>query len=174
MSSTSHFNLGSPINTALFIFILYSVQKIILPTVPDTKSNKKEPTATEFKSGYTWSPKTHPPTVLFKTYTPKTLQPFNGVDNPRILLAINGTVFDVSAGRNFYGPNGMYGNFAGRDASRGMAKQSFDKDMLTPVDQPLDKLTNLAPDEIENMRGWIDHFSNKYLVCGRLVENDAV
>jgi membrane-associated progesterone receptor component len=23
-------------------------------------------------------------------------------------------------------PDGMYGNFAGRDASRGMAKQSFD------------------------------------------------
>ena len=43
----------------------------------------------------------------------------------KILLAINGQVFDVSSGRNFYGPNGPYGNFAGRDASRGMAKQSF-------------------------------------------------
>ena len=60
----------------------------------------------------------------------------------------------------------MYGNFAGRDASRGMAKQSFDLgmafiflylkdflkilsilDMLTPVDQPLDKLDDLRPDE---------------------------
>ena len=32
----------------------------------------------------------------------------------------------MTAGRSFYGPDGMYGNFAGRDASRGMAKQSFD------------------------------------------------
>ena len=22
--------------------------------------------------------------------------------------------------------------------------------------------------------GWIDHFSNKYIICGKLVENDAV
>lgn len=22
--------------------------------------------------------------------------------------------------------------------------------------------------------GWIDHFTNKYIVCGQLVENDAV
>ncbi|KAJ2925985.1 hypothetical protein H1R20_g11092, partial [Candolleomyces eurysporus] len=109
--------------------------------------------------------------VLFKTYTPKTLEPFNGKDGGRILLAINGIVFEVTAGRNFYGPNGMYGNFAGRDASRGMAKQSFDLEMLTPVDQPLDKLEDLQPDEIENMKGWIDHFSNKYIICGKLVEN---
>ena len=64
---------------------------------------------------------------------------------------------------------GMYANFAGRDASRGMAKQSFDlgmcmssepmlcihsvltktaPDMLTPVDQPLDKLDDLTPEEM--------------------------
>lgn len=62
----------------------------------------------------------------------------------------------------------MYGNFAGRDASRGMAKQSFDLgmrsnvqqrksryvnisfllEMLTPVDQPMDKLEDLKPDEM--------------------------
>jgi cytochrome b involved in lipid metabolism len=43
--------------------------------------------------------------VLFKTYTPKTLVPFDGNDGGRILLAINGIVFDVTAGRNFYGPS---------------------------------------------------------------------
>jgi membrane-associated progesterone receptor component len=51
-------------------------------------------------------PKSHPPTVLFKVYTPKTLEPFNGKDKDgRILLAIDGIVFDVTAGRNFYGPS---------------------------------------------------------------------
>lgn len=45
-------------------------------------------------------------------------------------------------------PDGPYGNFAGRDASRGMAKQSFDEDMLTPLDQPLDKLDGLTDDEM--------------------------
>jgi membrane-associated progesterone receptor component len=70
--------------------------------------------------------------------------------------------------------------------------------MLTPVDQPLDKLEDLTPEEMlvpldfstlridanavmrpfspssENMKGWIEHFSNKYIVCGRLVENGAI
>ena len=139
------FELGTPINTALFLYILYAVQRIIFPS-------KSKPTTipNEFKAGYSWMPKSHPPTVMYRTYTPKTLQPFNGLDGGRILLAINGIVFDVTAGKNFYGPSayyhlcfastpspsfidspidGMYGNFAGRDASRGMAKQSFDLGM---------------------------------------------
>ncbi|KAG5634319.1 hypothetical protein H0H81_002424 [Sphagnurus paluster] len=160
------FNLGTPVNTALFMYILYSVQRIIFPSVSRPKSIPNE-----FKAGYSWMPKAHPPTVLFKTFTPKMLEPFNGKDGGRILLAINGIVFDVTAGRNFYGPNGMYGNFAGRDASRGMAKQSFDLEMLTPLDQPLDKLEDLRPDEVDNMKGWIEHFSNKYIVCGKLVND---
>jgi len=68
--------------------------------------------------------------------------------------------------------------------------------MLTPIDQPLDKLEDLTPEEMlvssppflhrdcsrwcdsvplssDNMKGWIEHFSNKYIICGRLVENDA-
>ena len=93
-------DLGTPINTALFVYILFSVHRIIFPytTKPKTIPN-------EFKAGYSWMPKAHPPTVLFKTYTPKTLEPFNGKDGGRILLAINGIVFDVTAGRNFYGPS---------------------------------------------------------------------
>ncbi|KAF8345080.1 cytochrome b5-like heme/steroid binding domain-containing protein [Amanita rubescens] len=169
LTTTSGANLSNPINTALLLYILYSVQRIIFPPV----SRPSNPVPSEFKAGYTWLPKSHPPTVLFKDYTPKTLAPFDGKDGGRILLAINGTVFDVTAGRSFYGPEGMYGNFAGRDASRGMAKQSFDLDMLTPLDQPIDKLTDLVPSEIENMKAWYEHFSNKYIVCGKLVENDA-
>ncbi|KAF9221120.1 cytochrome b5 [Gyrodon lividus] len=162
-------DFGTPVNTALLIYILYSVQRIIFPPVSTPKSIPNE-----FKHGYSWMPKAHPPCVLFQTYTPKTLAPFNGKDGGRILLAIKGIVFDVTAGRNFYGPDGMYGNFAGRDASRGMAKQSFDEEMLTSIDGPLDNLANLRPDEIENMKGWIEHFSNKYVICGELVENDDV
>ncbi|TRM66696.1 cytochrome b5-like heme/steroid binding domain-containing protein [Schizophyllum amplum] len=162
-----HVDLGTPVNTALFLYILYSVQRIVFPS-----TSKPKTVPTEFKGGYSWKPKSHPPTVVFKTYTPKMLEPFNGEDGGRILLAINGTVFDVTAGRSFYGPNGMYGNFAGRDASRGMAKQSFDIEMITPSDQPLDKLDDLSSDEIENMKGWYEHFANKYIICGKLV-NEA-
>jgi membrane-associated progesterone receptor component len=96
-------NLGTPINTALFLYILYSVQRIIFPS-----KSKPATIPNEFKAGYSWLPKAHQPSVLFKIYTPTTLQPFNGRDNERILLAINGTVFDVTAGRNFYGPGAFH------------------------------------------------------------------
>lgn len=111
---------------------------------------------------------------MFKHYTPKTLEKFDGKDGGKILLAIDRHVFDVSNGRNFYGPDGMYGNFAGRDASRGMAKQSFDVEMLTPIDQPIDKLEDLNPGEIDNMNSWVGHFKYKYITVGKLVENDDI
>jgi len=134
------FSLSHPVNTALLLYILYLLQRILVPstTIPRTPPS-------EFKAGYSWKPRTHAPTLLYTTYTPRTLEKFSGRDGGRILLAIAGTVFDVTAGRGFYGPgersyllalgivnvaddfrDGMYGNFAGRDASRGMAKQSFD------------------------------------------------
>ncbi|KAK0567513.1 Dihydrodipicolinate synthase [Tilletia horrida] len=121
---------------------------------------------------YSHLPRAHPETVVWTRFTPRTLAVHDGSggSKSKILLAINGRVFDVSKGRNFYGPDGPYGNFAGRDASRGMAKQSFDLEMLTPLDQPLDKLDDLTPAELNNMREWIGHFSAKYAQVGVLVE----
>ena len=133
-------DIGAPVNTVLILVIAYYSQKILFPST--AQPNAKE-IPDDFRKGYSWMPKTHPPTLLFKSYTPKTLAPFDGKDGGRILLAIKGKVFDVTAGRSFYGPgkccsglrgrsltmglDGPYGNFAGRDASRGMAKQSFDE-----------------------------------------------
>lgn len=114
-----------------------------------------------------------PPAVVFRTYTPRTLLPFNGEDDKPIFFAVRGKVFDVSRGRNFYGPGGPYSNFAGRDASRGLAKGSFDEDMLTlDLDGPLDKLEGLGRDEIEALQGWEERFNEKYDVVGKLVSVD--
>jgi len=49
-------------------------------------------------------PRSHAPALLFTTYTPRSLAKFSGNFGGRILLAISGTVFDVTAGRGFYGP----------------------------------------------------------------------
>ncbi len=85
-------------------------------------------------------------------------------------MAVRGRIFDVSSGRNFYGPGGPYQNFAGRDASRGLAFHSFDEDMLTKdLDGPLDPLSDLGRDEWDALRGWEERFESKYLVVGRLV-----
>ncbi|KAI9598255.1 hypothetical protein BDF19DRAFT_431831 [Syncephalis fuscata] len=72
---------------------------------------------------------------------------------PRVFETLT-PVYDVTPGRNFYGPEGPYGNFAGHDASRGLAKGSFDLEMITPLDQPIDSLENLTTDEWEALNDW--------------------
>ena len=94
------FDLGTPVNSALLLYILYAIQRILIPANNITRN-----IPSEFKNGYTWMPKSHAPTLLYQTYTPKTLSPFNGQEGKRILLAIKGVVYDVTAGRNFYGPS---------------------------------------------------------------------
>lgn len=97
---------------------------VSMPSVKDAR-------LTASNAQYSTLPEKHAESIEFVRYTPRTLALYDGSkaqDNEndnKILLAINGKVFDVSSGRNFYGPDGPYGNFAGRDASRGMAKQSF-------------------------------------------------
>lgn len=53
-----------------------------------------------------------------------------GLDKP-IYVALNGTIFDVSQGRSFYGPGGHYGHFAGRDATRAWVSECFQPEYLT-------------------------------------------
>jgi membrane-associated progesterone receptor component len=148
----------NPLNIALFIAVLYVAVPLLTPAAPE--SDRWTPSmeiARSFASApsdrYTYLPALHPDTVEWTKYTPRTLALYDGTamshsDQDRILLAINGKVFDVSKGKNFYGPGGPYGNFAGRDASRGMAKQSFDAEMLTPLDKPIDTLEDLTPSEM--------------------------
>ncbi|KAG6852665.1 hypothetical protein C0991_010102, partial [Blastosporella zonata] len=75
-------------------------------------------------------PRAHPPTVLFKTFTPKTLEPFHGKEGGRILLAINGIVFDLTAGRNFYGPVNYLESL---DVGAAAFCAEIEKDVVGPV-----------------------------------------
>ena len=59
------------------------------------------------------------------------LFPFDGRDpNGPIYLALNGTIYDVTAGRQIYGPGGPYHRFAGRDASRAYVTGCFKEDAV--------------------------------------------
>lgn len=49
-------------------------------------------------------PAKHPEVLVFKNYTPVDLLPFDGKNGSRILMGVNGSVYDVTLGRNFYGP----------------------------------------------------------------------
>lgn len=64
--------------------------------------------------------------------TPSQLSLYNGTDpSLPIYLAVNGSVFDVSANRPTYGPGGSYHFFSGRDATRAFVTGCFQED-LTP------------------------------------------
>jgi membrane-associated progesterone receptor component len=113
-------------------------------------------------------------TGVFTTFTPRTLLPYNGhADGVPIYFAVNGRVFDVSAGKNFYGPGGPYANFAGRDASRGLATHSFSQDVITEdLDGPLDKLDDLSAEEKDALKSWEERFESKYQIVGKLISAD--
>ena len=57
------------------------------------------------------------------------LAAYDGSDPAKpIYLALNGTIYDVSAGRRVYGPGGSYNVFAGKDAARGFITGCFAED----------------------------------------------
>ena len=113
-------------------------------------------------------------TIVEGKFTPISLTKYNGKDSPKIFIAVKNMVFDVTQGGAFYGPGGPYENFAGRDASRGLAKNSFDPDVLTDINEPIDTLTDLTAVEKESLDGWEEHFENRYKVVGTLHENGTV
>lgn len=82
-------------------------------------------------------------------------------DGP-ILMAADGLVFNVWKGRNFYGPGGEYHLFAGRDATRFLAKTSVEEETPEQEAKPLNMAERAA------LAGWMFTIKNKYEVVGKL------
>ncbi|XP_063723080.1 membrane-associated progesterone receptor component 1-like [Symsagittifera roscoffensis] len=94
------------------------------------------------------------------------LTPFNGIDNERILIGVNFKVFDVTnRGRDFYGPDGPYHCFAGKDASRGLATMSLE----SSTKEDFDDLKDLSSSELDQLNEWEMQFKGKYEYVGRLL-----
>ncbi|RVW27066.1 Membrane steroid-binding protein 2 [Vitis vinifera] len=68
----------------------------------------------------------------------------------------------VECGRIFYGPGGPYALFAGKDASRALAKMSFEEQDLTG------DLSDLGPFELEALQDWEYKFMSKYTKVGTI------
>ncbi|GFY81923.1 membrane-associated progesterone binding protein 3 [Actinidia rufa] len=60
----------------------------------------------------------------------------------------------------FYGPGGPYALFAGKDASRALAKMSFEDTDLTG------DISGLGPFELEALQDWEYKFMSKYVKVG--------
>eukprot|EP01125_Pyxidicula_operculata_P001874 TRINITY_DN11762_c0_g1_i1.p1 TRINITY_DN11762_c0_g1~~TRINITY_DN11762_c0_g1_i1.p1 ORF type:complete len:127 (+),score=20.09 TRINITY_DN11762_c0_g1_i1:147-527(+) len=112
--------------------------------------------------------RTHQPVKQFKKYcqmsqnfTPSELTKYNAP--PKIYIAVKGVVFDVSKSESFYGPQGPYKLYAGKDASLGLARTSLDENDLKGT------IDDLEPEEIRTLDEWFTKFSSKYPKVGNLI-----
>lgn len=84
-----------------------------------------------------------------------------------IVVAINGTVFDVSSARRFYGPHGPYKKYTGTDCSNNFQYGMFDVSLLY-----LDRLacdwhiSDLTEKQSMRVREWHQYFEAKYPTVG--------
>lgn len=70
--------------------------------------------------------------------------------------------------RMFYGPGGPYALFAGKDASRALAKMSFEEKDLTG------DISGLGPFELEALQDWEYKFMGKYVKVGTVTKTVPV
>ncbi|CAH1789519.1 unnamed protein product [Owenia fusiformis] len=97
-----------------------------------------------------------------KIFTDEELAKHDG-SNPDlpILLACKGEVFDVTEGKDFYGPGNAYNALTGKDASRAIAMMSIDEDEMTP---DLSGLTNAQLEMLDIF--WEGTYKSKYPSVG--------
>ena len=114
--------------------------------------------------GRTEGPRAPLPEAEERDYSLSELGDYDGSDPGKpLLIAIRGHVYDVTRGRDFYGPGGPYGMFVGKDCTRALAKVSFDEELFTGDTERLEL------EELEKLDEWIEMFEGKYRRVGRLV-----
>ena len=98
-------------------------------------------------------------------YSAAELLAFDGANDSPILVAILGRVFDVTAGRRFYGHGNSYAHFAGRDATAAFATGAHEGDGLT------DDLAGLDDEQLGSVKGWFEFYRDheEYTPAGRVV-----
>ncbi|KVI10150.1 membrane steroid-binding protein 1-like [Cynara cardunculus var. scolymus] len=110
-----------------------------------------------------------PPPVQLGEVTDEELKAYDGTDPKKpLLMAIKGQIYDVSQSRMFYGPGGPYALFAGKDASRALAKMSFEEKDLNG------DLTGLGVFELDALQDWEYKFMSKYAKVGSIKAPETV
>ena len=113
--------------------------------------------------------KEHPKVTL----TLNDLRSFNGVNHQKILISLSGAVFDVTSAPEFYGTQGGYHVYAGREAGRALGKMTLGKpqhdiDLESPWEDDLDDAQKKVLDD------WVKLFRRKYPVVGTIKGKPSV
>jgi len=145
--------LSSPVNIALLALCGYLLYKIVSSRrAPEEPSVPREPPLPKLKR---------------RDWSPEELQAYDGRgDDGRILVAVNGKVFDMTRGKRFYGPGGPYSVFAGRDATRALATFSLTDEIKVGYDD----VSDLSASQLDSVREWEEQFKEKYDYVGKLLK----
>ncbi|KAI0911317.1 cytochrome b5-like heme/steroid binding domain-containing protein [Ustulina deusta] len=84
----------------------------------------------------------------------------DGSEGRKAYVAIKGKVYDVTGNKAYEQPGGSYSIFAGKDASRALAKTSTKPEDVQP------EWRDLSESEQGVLNDWITFFSKRYNVVG--------
>lgn len=151
LSSAYTLLFGSTVNTGLTLICIYLVYKLLRG---DSKSSQKKQDT--FKM---------PEPLPKHNMTLDELKKYDGKgEDKRVCMAILNKVYDVSRGYKFYGPEGPYSTFAGRDATRALA--TFD---VNAVKDDYDDLSDLTSSQKSSVEEWEMQLSERYDYVGKLI-----
>lgn len=105
------------------------------------------------------SPKVPPPPVApgDRKFTLQELVQYDGSDASKpLFMSLLGRVYDVSSGKESFGPGGPYAAFAGHDATYNLAVMTLKKQTVDTFEYVLE------PDDKECLADWISYFDNHY------------
>jgi len=96
--------------------------------------------------------------------TAEELAKFVGDDaEPRIFISVRGHIFDVTSGRDFYGPGEGYSVFAGREASRALGKMQISAAECNAG------WANLSEEHAKTLGEWEAKYKEKYTIVGEFI-----
>lgn len=94
--------------------------------------------------------------------TKEELSKFRGENGAPIYLALMGRVFDVTKGKDFYGPGGGYSFFTGIDGTRAFVTGDFTPSGL------IDDISELDDGDYLGIKNWIDFYAKDYFYIGKV------
>ena len=168
--------IESPLNIALLMASGYLIYKILSdvfhveePYVPPPKLVKDMTLKKRLQAFRIYSSNgqiLYNSLLIITSSLAQELRKYNGKDMEKVCLAVKGEIFDVTRGKNFYGPGGPYDVFAGRDCSRAFASFSTDDEMFK---DERDDLSDLDASQKSQLDDWYMNISSKYDFVGKLL-----